>query len=253
MKISEIKACLAQKPSANFLAAIDNDPRKGVQQALKLYYKKVAHLNHLKEEFTERLRYEKNFWHHGIKYIAGIDEVGRGPLAGPVVAAAVVLPATFDLLEVNDSKQLTAAKRQQLYPLILQEALAVGIGIVDNHIIDKINIYQATRLAMTYAVQNLTLTPQQLIIDALELDIDIPQLKLVKGDSRSISVASASIIAKVCRDHLMIEYDQLYPGYDFAHNVGYGTHKHLLGLKHLGITPIHRQSFAPVQKIIKIK
>ena len=191
---------------------------------------------------------ERSFWNQGIEFVAGIDEVGRGPLAGPVVSAAVVLPHDFYLVDVNDSKQLSEKKREELYKQILEQAIAVGVGVADAHEIDELNIYQATRKAMLQAVQSLQVQPQQLIIDAMEIDTSIPQLKLIKGDAKSASVSAASIVAKEYRDHLMQFYDCIYPGYDFGHNVGYGTKTHLQGLQQNGITPTHRQSFEPVRK-----
>lgn len=248
MKISEIKQKLNDNPSPEFVKELENDQRKGVQVAIQQFYKRQMKIKKQRIEFEKRFHFEKEFWDQGIDLVAGIDEVGRGPLAGPVVSAAVILPHDFDLVEVNDSKQLSDKKRKNLYPLILEKAIAVGIGVADNKLIDEINIYQATKVAMKEALLNLNTLPQQLIIDAMEIDTSIPQLKLIKGDAKSISVSAASIVAKEYRDNLMIEYDKKYPGYDFANNVGYGTKKHLEGLKTLGVTPIHRKTFEPVAK-----
>lgn len=248
MKISEIKARLSENPSADFINELKADPRKGVQQALKSYYRRMEKAKAKEEAFEKRLQYERSFWNQGIEMVAGIDEVGRGPLAGPVVSAAVILPHDFHLVDVNDSKQLSEKKREELYKKILEQAVAVGIGIADASEIDELNIYQATRKAMLQAVQSLQVQPQQLIIDAMEIDTTIPQLKLIKGDAKSASVSAASIVAKEYRDHLMQFYDRIYPGYDFGHNVGYGTKAHLQELQQHGITPIHRQSFEPVKK-----
>lgn len=212
----------------------------------------------MKREEKQRLileemsKIEKAMHQEGIKYIAGVDEVGRGPLAGPVVAAAVVLPEDFDVLGINDSKKVTEKKREELFPVIKEKALGYGIGVVDERTIDEINILEATKVAMKMAVENLQLDLREkcggevehLLIDALVLkNVDIPQTDIVKGDAKSISIASASILAKVTRDHMMVEYDSIYPGYEFASNKGYGTKAHYEGLDKLGICPVHRVSF----------
>lgn len=181
-------------------------------------------------------------------HICGIDEVGRGPLAGPVVACAVVLPKDVTILYLNDSKKLSEKKRELLYDEIMEKAVAVGIGAVGPARIDEINILQATYEAMRMAIEDLTgklgKEPDLLLNDAVTIpEVDIPQVPIIKGDAKSISIAAASIVAKVTRDHLMIEYDQILPGYDFAKNKGYGTKAHIAGLKELGATPIHRKTF----------
>lgn len=247
LTIAQIKAELAQHPTAVLLEELQLDQRKGVQQALKHYLKKKAQQAELVKNFKARFKYEQGFWQQGVPLVAGVDEVGRGPLAGPVVAAAVILPHDFSLLAVNDSKKLTAHKREELYAKILTEALAVSVGAVNNQVIDQINIYQAARVAMLQAVDGLQIKPQQLIIDAMQLETKIPQLRLVKADAKSVSVAAASIVAKVCRDHLMSFYAKLYPEYDFAHNDGYGTAKHLQGIAAHGVTPLHRLTFEPLR------
>lgn len=198
----------------------------------------------------ERLKvmsaYEKEYAQY--THICGIDEVGRGPLAGPVVACAVVLPKDVTILYLNDSKKLSEKKRELLYDEIMEKAVAVGIGAVGPARIDEINILQATYEAMRMAIENLTgklgKEPDLLLNDAVTIpEVDIPQVPIIKGDAKSISIAAASIVAKVTRDHLMIEYDQILPGYDFAKNKGYGTKAHIAGLKELGATPIHRKTF----------
>ena len=185
-------------------------------------------------------------------YICGIDEVGRGPLAGPVVAACVVLPEDFDVLGVDDSKKLSEKKREQLYDAILSEVLAYGIGMQDNASIDEINILEATKEAMRCAILEAERALRaktgcgidHILIDALTLrEIAIPQTGIIKGDSASLSIAAASILAKVTRDRMMVEYDSIYPGYAFAKNKGYGTKAHYEGLQAQGMTPIHRRSF----------
>lgn len=190
--------------------------------------------------------YEKEYAQY--THICGIDEVGRGPLAGPVVACAVVLPKDVTILYLNDSKKLSEKKRELLYDEIMEKAVAVGIGAVGSARIDEINILQATYEAMRMAIEDLTgklgKKPDLLLNDAVTIpEVDIPQVPIIKGDAKSISIAAASIVAKVTRDHLMIEYDQVLPGYDFAKNKGYGTKAHIAGLKELGATPIHRKTF----------
>lgn len=200
----------------------------------------------------EMSQLEKALYDKGITFVAGVDEVGRGPLAGPVVAAAVVLPKDFDVLGINDSKKVTEKKREELFPIIKEKAVAYGIGIADEKIIDEINILEATKLAMKIAIEELNKSLEKkfqhgiehILIDALTLeDIDIPQTGIVKGDAKSVSIASASILAKVTRDHMMIEYGEKYPGYAFESNKGYGTKAHYEGLENKGVCPIHRMSF----------
>ena len=177
-------------------------------------------------------------------YICGIDEVGRGPLAGPVVAGAVILPKDDMILYLNDSKRLSEKKREMLYDEIMNRAVATGIGMASPARIDEINILQATYEAMRMAIDNLKVRPDILLNDAVTIpQVDILQVPIIKGDAKSISIAAASIIAKVTRDRLMVEYDKVLPGYDFASNKGYGTKAHIAGLKELGPTPIHRRSF----------
>ena len=222
------------------------DPRTGVQKLMATTQHRLAKLALEKRAFEQRFFYERQFQQQGHHLIAGIDEVGRGPLAGPVVTCAIILPDDFDVIEVNDSKQLSDHQREALYPQILNQAIAVGIGTASAQQIDHLNIYQATRVAMLAAVQHLKVKPDQLLIDAMQIDSAIPQLKLIHGDAKSVSIGAASIVAKVFRDHLMQSYDVLYPGYEFAHNAGYGTKAHLQGLEDLGPSKIHRRTFAPV-------
>lgn len=187
-------------------------------------------------------KYEKEYSNYA--YICGIDEVGRGPYAGPVVAAAVILPKDEEILYLNDSKKLSEKKREALYELINEKALAIGIGIVEPDVIDQINILQATYKAMQIAISKLKFKPDILLNDALIIpEVDIKQVPIIHGDALSASIAAASIIAKVSRDRLMLEYDKLYPGYAFAKNKGYGTRQHELAIKEFGLTKIHRLSF----------
>lgn len=187
-------------------------------------------------------QYEKEYEHLG--YVCGIDEVGRGPFAGPVVACAVILPKDCSILYINDSKKLSEKKREELFDIITKEAVAYGIGIRDNKRIDEINILEATYEAMRDAINNLKVKPDVLLNDAVTIPgVDIKQVPIIKGDAKSISIGAASIVAKVTRDRMMCEYDEVYPGYDFKKNKGYGTAAHIKGLKELGPCDIHRYSF----------
>ena len=186
----------------------------------------------------------------GFSLIAGVDEVGRGPLAGPVVAAAVILPQNCKIKGLNDSKKIPKKKHEEIFQIVKENALAIGIGIMDNHVIDQVNIYEATKLAMKEAISQLEPQPEHLLIDAMKLDLPISQTSIIKGDANSLSIAAASIIAKVTRDKIMDNYDQEFPGYDFSQNAGYGTAKHLEGIEKHGFTPIHRTSFEPIKTIV---
>lgn len=232
-----------------FLAEVANDQRSGVQKAIEK--RKRAIQAELDEDLRleQMLRYEKELYKAGYQAIAGIDEVGRGPLAGPVVAAAVILPPGCKIKGLNDSKKIPKKKHMAIYQAILDQALAIGIGIMDNTVIDQVNIYEATKLAMKEALSKLSLKPDYLLIDAMKLDVEIPQESIIKGDANSLSIAAASIVAKVTRDKLMADYDKEFPGYDFAQNAGYGTKSHLQGLERNGVTPIHRKTFEPVKSM----
>ena len=225
------------------------DGRAGVQAAIS---KRKRELQKQVEEdlrLEKMLAYEKELYAQGIQLIAGVDEVGRGPLAGPVVAAAVILPENCKIPGLNDSKKIPKSKHQAIYQAVLDQALSVGIGVKDNQVIDQVNIYEATKLAMLEAIQELDQQPQHLLIDAMKLDLPISQTSIIKGDANSLSIAAASIVAKVTRDQMMAAYDQEYPGYDFGQNAGYGTSKHLEGLEKYGFTPIHRRSFEPIKSM----
>ena len=187
--------------------------------------------------------YENELYNKGIKYIAGVDEVGRGPLVGPVVTAAVILPVDFYDERINDSKKVTEKKREILYDVIMENAVSVGIGMSSSEVIDEINILEATKKAMKEALNNLSVKPEHVLIDAVKLDIDIPSTSIIKGDAKSQSIAAASIMAKVTRDRMMYELDKEHPEYDFAHNKGYGTKAHIEGIKKQGICDIHRRTF----------
>ena len=246
--ISQIKEILSSIHTIEdpMFQQLSLDMRKGVQTALKSCQKRIE-----KEHFIEMQYYERLAYQEGASFIAGVDEVGRGPLAGPVVAAAVILPKNIEDLGFDDSKKLSASKREEIYRLIQEKAIAIGIGIVDADIIDQVNIYQASRLAMQQAVSELKIQPDYLLIDAMKIDVNTPQIGIIKGDAKSISIAAASIVAKQVRDQMMQEFDELYPGYDFSNNAGYGTTKHLEGLNKKGICPIHRKTFAPIKDFLQ--
>ena len=225
------------------------DGRAGVQAAISKRKRELQKQVDEDLRLEKMLAYEKELYTQGIHLIAGVDEVGRGPLAGPVVAAAVILPENCKIPGLNDSKKIPKSKHHAIYQAVLDQALSVGIGIKDNQVIDQVNIYEATKLAMLEAIQELDPRPQHLLIDAMRLDLPIPQTSIIKGDANSLSIAAASIVAKVTRDQMMEEFDCEYPGYDFTQNVGYGTANHLAGLHKLGVTPIHRRSFEPVKSM----
>ena len=195
--------------------------------------------------------FETELYNNGINFIAGIDEVGRGPLVGPVVTAAVILPKDFYDERINDSKKLTEKKRELLYDVIMENDISVGVGISSENVIDEINILNATKRAMLEAVNNLSVKPEHLLIDAVKLNTDIPQTSIIKGDAKSESIAAASIIAKVTRDRMMIELDKIHPEYDFKHNKGYGTKKHIEAIRKYGIIKEHRKTFAPCDEYVK--
>ena len=230
-------------------ASFEEDSRAGVQTAIKQRRKAIQAEIAEEERLEMMLSYEKSLYAQGIELIAGVDEVGRGPLAGPVVAAAVILPKLCKIKGLNDSKKIP--KHEAIYKQVMKEAVAVGIGIKDNHVIDAVNIYEATKLAMAEAIEKLSPKPEHLLIDAMTLDLPIGQTSIIKGDANSLSIAAASIVAKVTRDKMMADYDQEFPGYAFAKNAGYGTKDHLSGIDKFGVTPIHRRSFEPIKSIIK--
>ena len=198
------------------------------------------------KELIDNYKYEKELYKKGKKYIAGVDEVGRGPLIGPVVAAAVILPENFILEGLTDSKKLSEKKREIYYQIIKEQATSIGIGIISEKIIDEINIYEATKEAMIMAINNLNIKPDHILIDAMPLNLDIPTTSIIKGDLLSISISAASVIAKVTRDHMLYEMDKEYPMYDLKNNKGYGTKKHIEAIKKYGITKYHRLSYKPV-------
>ena len=191
--------------------------------------------------------YERDLIKQNITLIAGVDEVGRGPLVGPVVAAAVILPVNYKLKGLTDSKKLSEKKRDIFYDILKKDAISIGIGIIDEKVIDEVNIYEATKLAMKDAINKLSVTPEHVLIDAMPLDIDIPRTSIIKGDAKSLSIAAASVIAKVTRDRMMYTLDKEYPMYNFKRNKGYPTKEHIAAIDKYGIIKEHRKSFGPVK------
>ena len=241
-KIGEIKnelkaACESELPV--FVKTYEKDARSGVQALVAKAQKSINALEKEKQRTECMKQYEKEYASYGS--VCGIDEAGRGPLAGPVVAGAVILPKDCQILYLNDSKQLSERKREELYDVIMREAVAVGIGYASN---ERIDILQATYEAMRQAISNLGVQPDLLLNDAVTIPgVDIRQVPIIKGDAKSVSIAAASIVAKVTRDRLMVEYDKTYPEYHFADNKGYGAAAHIEALKKHGAAPIHRKSF----------
>ncbi len=241
--IKEVYTHLTDEDLQKFVDTYGSDERSGVLKLVEQAKKRQERLTAEKNRIEKLKEYEYRYWDK-YPHICGIDEVGRGPLAGPVVAAAVILPKDCSILYINDSKKLSAAKREELYEIIMNEAVAVGIGMVSPARIDEINILQATYEAMRDAISQLSTAPDLLLNDAVTIpEVNLPQVPIIKGDAKSISIGAASIIAKVTRDRLMEEYDEILPGYGFAQNKGYGTGEHIDALKKMGPSPIHRNSF----------
>lgn len=240
--IREIFAAASETELPALYLEYEEDSRAGVQNLIQKYQKQEEALKKERERTEQMKIYEHKY--EDLGWICGIDEVGRGPLAGPVVAGAVILPRDSKILHLNDSKQLTAKKRDELYDVIMREAVAVGIGYASPARIDEINILQATYEAMREAISKLSVKPDVLLNDAVKIpQVDIRQVPIIKGDAKSVSIAAASMVAKVTRDRLMEEYDKVLPGYGFASNKGYGSAEHIAALKEIGPSPIHRQSF----------
>jgi len=248
--VTEIKAeiagikSLAQLEDCEFI----NDPRKGVMLALKKQRRLIEKELLLIEKYEKMSTYENNL-RPDYPHIAGVDEAGRGPIAGEVVAAAVILPEGFKLPGLDDSKKLSDSTRMSFRKVIMHQA-AYAVGTASVNEIDDLNIYEASRLAMGRAVKGLQHAPDHLLVDAMTVGGDIPETSIIKGDSNSVSIAAASVIAKTERDLMMRAYDHVYPGYDFKAHKGYGTKSHLECLDALGMSPIHRKSFEPVKKYI---
>ena len=250
--IKEIKEKLAKITDLEspFFKEFEKDSRAGVQKEIEKRKKAIQAEMDENLRLEAMLRYEKELYVQEINLIAGVDEVGRGPLAGPVVAAAVILPKDCKIKGLNDSKKIPKKKHEEIFQVVKDNAIAIGVGIMDNHVIDQVNIYEATKLAMKEAISQLQPQPEHLLIDAMKLDLPISQTSIIKGDANSLSIAAASIVAKVTRDKIMANYDQEFPGYDFGQNAGYGTAKHIDGLEKHGVTPIHRTSFEPIKTLV---
>lgn len=243
-EIKEASELLDLKDYIDFIEKIKDDNRKSVQNIIKSLLKKIEKEKNEDIRLETMCEYEMDSRKKGYIYIGGIDEAGRGPLAGPVVAAVAIFDSETKIRGVNDSKKLSEKKRNELFDEIKEKALDFGIGIVDNDTVDDINILNATYEAMKRAVNCLKIKPDILLMDAVIIkDLDIEQISLIKGDQKSISIAAASILAKVTRDEIMYQYDLQYPEYDFKSNKGYGTAKHYESIEKCGITPIHRKSF----------
>lgn len=244
-KIGEIREelrAVSDRELPSFIETYKADERGGVVKLVEQAGKRLEKLEAERARIENLKKYEKEYAEYG--YNCGIDEVGRGPLAGPVVAGAVILPKDCDILYINDSKKLTAAKREELYDIIMEKAVAVGIGMASPARIDEINILQATYEAMREAISKLSVKPELLLNDAVTIPgVDIRQVPIIKGDAKSISIGAASIVAKVTRDRMMTEYDRIMPEYGFASNKGYGSAEHIAALKKVGPSPIHRASF----------
>ena len=245
MSIQEIKQLFLNadiNQLRELITQFQDDERAGVVRLIDAANKKIQAFDNEVERTYRMKEYERKY--ESCRYICGIDEVGRGPLAGPVVACAVVLPKDVDIYYLNDSKQLSEKKREQLYDEIMEKAVAVGIGFADEKCIDEINILQADYVAMRQALSKLSVKPDILLNDAVIIpEVDIPQEKIIKGDTKSVSIAAASIVAKVTRDRFMVEMEDKYPGYGFAGNKGYGSAKHIEAIKTIGPCEIHRRTF----------
>lgn len=251
--IKEIKEALSKELHwQDWMNDIEKDERDGVKKALKSWKIQFEKRQKIMDEHQAKLAFDASYRSHQEAYIAGTDEAGRGPLAGPVVTAAVILPVDCpELLGLNDSKQLSAEKRQGFMKLVEKHALATYIHFQFEEAIDELNIYEATRQSMKASIEGLKIKPDFVLADAMTLDIDIPQDSIIKGDAKSLAIAAASILAKTARDHYMEEMDEKYPGYGFSQHAGYGTKQHLSAIDTLGVTPIHRKTFEPIKSILK--
>ena len=245
-KISEIQQeykSIQLEGLPDFIEEYINDGRPGVSKIIGVAQKRMEKLRLERERIEKLKEFENKYWNE-YEYIGGIDEVGRGPLAGPVVTACVILPKDCSILYINDSKKLSAAKREELYDTIMEQAVSVSIGVVSEARIDEINILQATYEAMRQSISEAKVEPQLLLNDAVTIPgVNIKQIPIIKGDAKSITIGAASIIAKVTRDRMMVEYDSIYPEYNFASNKGYGSAEHIAALRENGPCPIHRRSF----------
>ena len=252
MNIAEVKELLKEdNVEVSLIEKLMKDKRKGVQQALNTYFKKKDFENKERLRVEEMYAVESEFYKQGMQYVVGIDEVGRGPLAGPLVVACVILKKDSFFEGLCDSKKIPRKKREELAEKIKKEALDYAILELDNFEIEKYNIYGATKVAMKECIKKLKIKPDFLLIDAMKIENEIKSLSIIKGDDKSVSIAAASVIAKVYRDQKMTDLAKIYPYYDFENNMGYGTKKHLDGLKKYGFCKIHRRDFEPIKTMIK--
>lgn len=250
LSIKQIKDLMVKECNDELLTAIKNDARKGVQSIYKSYQREMKECQRVANLYT----FENECRANGYKLIAGVDEVGRGPLAGPVVVVSVILPENFFIEKINDSKKLSEATREKIYDIIMENAMAVNRAIIDEKTIDRVNIYQAAMNGMYEAIYGLNPKPDAVLIDAMPLEsLDIYHQSIIKGDAKSASIAAASIVAKVERDRMMNELDKIYPQYGFAKNKGYGTSEHLEALRKYGPCEIHRKSFEPIKSMVMQK
>ena len=251
MKLAEIKAILACNPTEEQLTELKKDERTGVQKLLAAYDKKLEKEKLELQRFVNMLNYEKEYMAlPGIRYIAGVDEAGRGPLAGPLVIAGVILPEDVFIAGLNDSKKLSEAKREALYPEILEKAVAVLVNVVSISNIDKENIYHATQEGMEQILRQIRVRPQVALVDAMHPHVEgIETVPIIHGDALSASIAAASVVAKVTRDRLMKQLDQVYPQYGLAQNKGYGSQLHMGAIRQFGATKIHRRSYEPIRSM----
>lgn len=250
MKLNEIKEILAGTPSEAQLAEFQNDTRAGVQKLLQSYYKRLEKAKQEQERFAKMLEYERKFYAEGAEYICGVDEAGRGPLAGPLVIASVILPKEVFISGLNDSKQLSAAKRDALYDEVMAKALAISVNIVSISNIDEKNIYRATQEGMEQVIAALSIKPQVALIDAMPVHVEgVKSASLVHGDALSASIAAASIIAKVTRDRIMERLAEVYPEYGYAGHKGYGSALHMQAIREHGATRWHRRSYEPIKSM----
>ena len=250
MKISEVKELLAGEPTAEQLATLKDDERSGVQRLVASYYKRLEKEALERERFDKMLTFEKEYYAQGMQYVAGVDEAGRGPLAGPLVIAAVILPQDVFISGLNDSKQISAVKRDKLYDEIIAKAVAIEVNIVSVSNIDKYNIYSATQRGMAEVLEHLPVRPQVALIDAMPVQVkDMETVPIVHGDALSVSIAAASIFAMVTRDRIMERLDEKFPAYGFANNKGYGSGAHMQAIAEFGATKWHRRSYEPVKSM----
>ena len=250
MKISEVKELLAGEPTPAQLAELEADERSGVRKLVAAYYKRLEKAALEKERFAKMLTYEKEYYAQGVHFVAGVDEAGRGPLAGPLVIAAVILPQDVFIAGLNDSKQLSAAKRDALYDEIIAKAVAMEVNIVSVSNIDKYNTCAASHGGIGEVLEHLPVQPEVALIDAMPVQVaGMETVPIVHGDALSASIAAASSIAKVTRDRIMERLDAKFPAYGFASNKGYGSGAHMQAIAEFGATKWHRRSYEPVKSM----